>query len=119
MVSKYYSGLLLLKGCKYSQQNKLLQNDIMTIDKQKGLSRDCVCSVEDGEMEVGVSGVSCLCMITENTILDFDGWRFERDIKTYILKISTRLLVVLVFSKGQHRVVTLAHVQCFQRHFRG
>ena len=68
MVSKYYSGLLLLKGCKHSQQNKLLQNDIMTIDKQKGLRRDCVCSVEDGELEVGVSGVSCLCMITEKNL---------------------------------------------------
>ena len=54
MVSKYYSGLLLLKGCKHSQQIKLLQNDIMTIDKQKGLRCDCVCSVEDGELEVGV-----------------------------------------------------------------
>ena len=119
MVSRYYSGLLLLKGCKHSQQSELLQNDIMTIDKQKGLRHDCVCSVEDGELEVGVSGVSCLCMITEKTILDFDGWGLERDIKTYILKISTRLLVVLVCSKGQLRVVTLAHAQCFQRHFNG
>ena len=118
MVSKY-SGLLLLKGCKHFQQNKLLQNDIMTIDKQKGLRRDCVRSVEDGELEVGVSGVSRLCMITEKTILDFDGWGFERDVETYISKISTRLLVNLVCSKGQLRVVTLAHAQCFQRHFKG
>ena len=71
MVSKYYSGLLLLKGCKHSQQSKLLQNDIMTIDKQKGLRRDCVCSVEDGELEVGVSGVLYLCMITEKNYLRF------------------------------------------------
>ena len=85
-----FRGLLLLKRCEHSQQNKLLQNDIMTIDKQKGLRRDCVCSVEDGELEVGVSGVSCLCMITEKTILDFNGWGFERDVEIYILKISTR-----------------------------
>ena len=75
MVSKYYSGLLLLKACKHSQQNKLLQNDIMTIDKQKGFRRDCVRSVEDGELEVGVSGVSCLCMITEKILMvgDLNG----------------------------------------------
>ena len=119
MVTKY-SGLLLLKGCKHSQQNKLLQNDIMTIDKQKGLRRDCVCSVEDGELEVGGSGVSRLCMITEKTILDFDDrLGIERDVETYISKISTRLLVNLVCSNGQLRVVTLAHAQCFQRHFKG
>ena len=58
----------------------------MTIDKQKGLRRDCVCSVEEGKLEVGVSGISCLCMITEKTILDFDGWGFERDVETYIFK---------------------------------
>ena len=55
---KFYSGSLLLKRCKHSQQNKLFQNDIMTIDKQKALRCDCVCSVEDGELEVEVSGIS-------------------------------------------------------------
>ena len=53
MVSKYYSGLLLLKGCKHSQQNKLLQNDIMTIDKQKNLRRDCVSVSKMGNWKWG------------------------------------------------------------------
>ena len=58
-------------------------------------------------------------MITVKTTLDFDGWRFKRDVEIYYLKISTRLLVVLSLLRGPAPCCHASACAMFSKAFQG